>query len=133
MHDIRSPDNSPLLSICALLRWFDRDVLRALTGESEVEIEALLISDLVTPTAEPAGAYQLREDIRADELARLRAERPSAESTWHQRIFDYFLRLMQESESDDQHLADEEEVLYHLGELFLIIAARQEWHSFAEY
>jgi hypothetical protein len=78
MHDIRPPDNSPLLSICALLRWFDRDVLRALTGESEVEIEALLISDLVTPAAS-TSAYQLRENIRADALARLRAERPSDE------------------------------------------------------
>jgi CHAT domain-containing protein len=131
MQDIRPPDNSPLLSICALLRWFDRDVLRALTGESEVEIEALLISDLVTPAAS-TGTYQLRETIRADALARLRAERPSDESTWHRRIFDYFLRRMQESGPDDQRAADEDSLLYHLGELFLLIAARQEWQVLAQ-
>jgi CHAT domain-containing protein/tetratricopeptide (TPR) repeat protein len=133
MHNTRPPDNSDLLSICALLRWFDRDLLRALTDESEAEIEALMLSDLVMPAVAYPGTYRLREDIRANVLARLRAEHPSDESTWHQRIFDYFLCRMQESASDDRHAADEEGVLYHLGELFLVIAARQEWRVFAEY
>jgi hypothetical protein len=133
MQDFQPPNRSDLLSICALLRWFDRDRLGALTGANEAEIEALMLSDMVTLAAAPRGAYQLREDIRADALARLRADRPSDESTWHWRIFGYFLRRMQESASDQQRSVNEEAVLYHLGELFLVIAARQEWHLFAEY
>ncbi|MDQ2997597.1 MAG: tetratricopeptide repeat protein, partial [Chloroflexota bacterium] len=131
MHDIRPSENSRLLSICALLRWFDRDLLRALTGESDVEIEALLISDLVTP-AGSTGTYQLREDVRADVLARLRIERPSDESTWHQRIFEHFLSGMQETGLKARRTIAEDSVLHHLGELFLLIAARQEWHTLAE-
>ena len=132
MHELRPPENSRLLSICALLRWFNRDVLRALTGERDMEVEALLSSDLVLP-AESHGAYQLRADIRTDALARLRAELPSDELTWHRRIFDYLLSRMQESAPSDQQAADEDRLLYHLSELFLLIAARQEWHMFAEY
>ncbi|MEO7909112.1 MAG: CHAT domain-containing protein [Roseiflexaceae bacterium] len=131
MHDMQPPEDSRLLSICALLRWFDRDLLRALTGENEAEIEALLISDMVTP-AESTGTYQLREDVRVDVLARLRIEHSSDESTWHRRIFDYFLQRMQESASEDRCAVDEAGVLYHLGELFLLIAARQEWNSLNE-
>lgn len=131
MHDMQPPEDSRLLSICALLRWFDRDVLRALTGESEEEIEALLISDLVT-SAESTDTYQLREYVRADTLAQLRAEHPSDESTWHRQIFEYFLRRIQETASQDRRAADEAGILYHLGELFLLVAARQEWHTLAE-
>jgi CHAT domain-containing protein/predicted negative regulator of RcsB-dependent stress response len=131
MDDIRPSENILLLSICALLHWFDRDVLRALTGANEVEIEALLISDLVT-SDKSTGTYQLREDVRADALAQLRAERPSDESTWHRRIFEHFLQRMQESASDDRRTIAEDSVLYHLGELFLLIAARQEWHTLTE-
>jgi hypothetical protein len=70
------PAELRLLSICALLRGFDHDLLRALTSASEDEIEALLTSDLVTPAGSAAVAHQLREDIRAAALARLRAEAP---------------------------------------------------------
>jgi CHAT domain-containing protein len=132
MYELHLPENSRLLSLCTLLRWFDRDLLRALTGEGDLEIEALLISDLVI-SGESPGTYQLREDVRVAALARMRIEHPSDESTWHRHIFDYFLRQMQESGSGDQFAADEDRLLYHLSELFLLIAARQEWHMLAEY
>jgi CHAT domain-containing protein/predicted negative regulator of RcsB-dependent stress response len=132
MRDILSDDDSSLLSICALLRWFDRDLIRALTSQKDAGIEALLASDQVIPAAEPADAYQLRGDIRAEALARLRAERPSDESTLHRRIFEHFLHRIQEARPDDRHTADEDSVLHHLSELFLLIAARQEWHLLAE-
>ena len=103
MHDTRPLDNSDLLSICALLRWFDHALVRALTSKGEAEIEALMLSDRVMPAAAYPGMYRLREDIRADALARLRAERPSDESTWHRRIFEHFLRHMQKSASGAQH------------------------------
>jgi CHAT domain-containing protein/tetratricopeptide (TPR) repeat protein len=126
---LREPD---LLSLCALLRWFDQDVLRALVGEEDEKIEALLASDVVIPATELKGAYHLGEAIRVDALARLRAERPSQESTWHRRIFEYFLTQLDESGPAERKLASTDAILHHLGELFLIITARQEWHTLAE-
>jgi hypothetical protein len=126
---LREPD---LLSLCALLRWFDQDVLRALVGEEDEKIEALLASDVVIPATELKGAYRLGEAIRVDALARLRAERPSQESTWHRRIFEYFLTQLDESGPAERKLASTDAILHHLGELFLIITARQEWHTLAE-
>jgi len=133
MPDIRLSGNSDLLSICALPRWFDHDLLSDLAARGEDEIEALLASDLVETVSEYPGAYRLRDDVRAEALARLRAENPHDELTWHMRFFDYFLRQMQESGPNDRRTIAEDSVLYHLGELFLLIAARQEWHTFAEY
>ncbi|HEU5102940.1 MAG TPA: CHAT domain-containing tetratricopeptide repeat protein [Roseiflexaceae bacterium] len=133
MQDTRPPKKSDLLSICALLRWFDRDLLGALTDESAEEIEALMLSDLVTTTDAPGGAYRLRDDIRVDALARLRAESPPDESTMHRRIFGHFLRRIEESTLGSQRLSDEQSLLYHLGELFLAIAAHQEWPTLMEY
>jgi CHAT domain-containing protein/tetratricopeptide (TPR) repeat protein len=129
--DQPSRDND-LLSLCAILRWFDRALLRALSGDDEDTIEALLASDHVVPAAEPAGAFQLREDVRLDILAHLRAEWPSEERTLHQHVFDYVLRQIRESAPNKQRTNDENRLLYHLGELFLLIAARQEWHRLAE-
>jgi CHAT domain-containing protein/tetratricopeptide (TPR) repeat protein len=128
MPDIRLSGNSDLLSSCALLRWFDHDLLSDVAAHGEDEIEALLASDLVETASEHPGAYRLHDDIRAEALARLRAENPLDELTWHMRFFDYFLRQMQESGPNDRRAIAEDTVLYHLGELFLLIAARQEWH-----
>jgi CHAT domain-containing protein/tetratricopeptide (TPR) repeat protein len=128
-----SSSDSDLLSLCAILRWFDNDLLRALAGADEDAIEALLASDRVISIVEPPGAFRLREDVQAETLAHLRAARPSDELTLHQRVFGYFLRRMRESGLEAQHTTSEESALYHLGELFLLIAARQEWHTFAEY
>ena len=68
-----------LLSICALLRWFDRDLLVVLAERGDDEVGALLDSDLVESAVGTAGAWRLRDDARAAALARLRAERPSDE------------------------------------------------------
>jgi CHAT domain-containing protein/tetratricopeptide (TPR) repeat protein len=133
MPDIRLPGNSDLLSICALLRWFDHDLLSDLAVRVRDEIEALLASDLVETASEYPGTYRLRDDIRAEALARLRAENSSDELTWHMRFFDYFLRQMEEFGGNNRHAIAEDSVLYHLAELFLLIAARQEWSTFAEY
>src|SRR5262245_49523199 len=123
----RPSSDCDLLSLCAILRWFDDDLLRALAGGDEDAIGALLASELVVSVAEPAGAFHLREDVRADVLAGLRAERPSDELTLHQRVFGHFLRRMQEPTSDIRHGTDENSVLYYLEKLFSFIAERQEW------
>src|SRR5262245_43891871 len=110
----RPSSDSDLLSLCAILRWFDDDLLRALAGDEDA-IGALLASERVVSVAEPAGAYQLREDVRADALARLRAERASEELTLHRRVFDYFLHRMQEAAPNDRSTSDEDSILHHLG------------------
>ncbi len=118
-----------LLSICALLRWFDHDLLSDLAAHGEDEIKALLASDLVETVPEHPGAYRLRDDIRAEALGRLRAENPHDELTWHSRFFDYFLQHMQQTAPDDLRMAAEASCFHHLAELFLLVAARREWQS----
>src|SRR5262249_27677822 len=86
VHDSRSTTNSALLSLCALLRWFDRDLLRELSGCDESEIEALLKSDNVTQAHEQASAYCLQDGFREEVLARLRANHPPDELTLHTRV-----------------------------------------------
>src|SRR5262245_9224236 len=128
----RASSDGDLLSLCAILRWFDDDLLRALARGDEDAIDALLASDRVVSAAEPAGALRLREDVRTDALAHLRAESSSEELTLHRRVFDYFLHRMHESPQNDRCAIDEEGCFYHLGELFLLFASRREWHIIAE-
>src|SRR5689334_833048 len=120
-----------LLSLGALMRWFDHDLLRDLAAAGEDEIGVLLASDLVEAFTEHASAYRLRDDVRAEALARLRAKHSHDELTLHTRIFGYFLRQMRESISDQQRATAEKTCLYHLGELFMLIAARREWQTLA--
>src|SRR6266508_3681062 len=120
-----------LLSLCALMRWFDHDLLRDLAAAGDDEIGALLASDLVEAVPEHAGAYRLRDGVRAAALAQLHAEHPHDELTRHTRIFGYFLGQMRESVSDEQRATTEETCLHHLGELFRLIAARREWQTLA--
>src|SRR5262245_50203000 len=116
-----------LLSLCALMRWFDHDLLRDLAACGDDAIGALLASDLVAAVPEYGCMYHLRDDVRAEELVRLREERPHDELTLHTRIFDYFLRQMEKSVQDDNRSIAEASCFHHLGELFLLIAARREW------
>ena len=93
------PAGMRLLSVCALLRWFDHDMLVALAGCGEDEVEGLLASELVLAAADAPGAYRLRDDTRAEWLARLRTEWPLTELTWQTLIFGHFARIMAESAS----------------------------------
>src|SRR5262249_11642962 len=94
---------------------------------------ALLASDLVEAVPEYDGMYRLRDDVRAEALARLRAEHPSDELTLHTHVFDYFLRRLQQTHPAERLPADEVSCLYHLNELFLLIAPRQEWQILTAY
>ena len=122
-----------LLSICALLRWFDRDLLVVLAERGDDEVGALLDNDLVESAVGMAGAWRLRDDARAAALARLRAERPSDELTWQNRFFAHFLSEMRETALEERRAAAEDECMHHLGELFLMIAARHEWQLLSDH
>ena len=52
MTDTLSAERIDLLSLCAVLRWFDRELLLELTDQPEEAIETLLASDLAAPAAE---------------------------------------------------------------------------------
>jgi hypothetical protein len=55
-------DSARLLSLCAILRWFDHDLLRDLAESGDDEIEMLLASDLVVAEPTSAGAYRILPD-----------------------------------------------------------------------
>ncbi len=133
MVDTRAPVDGGLLALCAILRWFDRDLLVALDGHGEPAIEPLLAGELAAPSPASAGAYELREDVRAGALARLRAERPLDELRLHTCAFEHFLRRLEQGTPDDDRQTDEEACLYHLGELRLLLTERREWHTLAGY
>jgi CHAT domain-containing protein/tetratricopeptide (TPR) repeat protein len=129
----RPPFDTALLSLCAILRWFDHGLLCALAGRDAGGVVALLSSDLVEPVADPAGMYRLSENIRADVLAQLHSEHPSDELTLHTHVFVHFLDRLRETVSGDRRADDEDSCLHHLGELFLLIAARDEWQTLTEH
>jgi hypothetical protein len=54
----------PLL-VCALMPWFDRTIIQALSGGADEAIDALLSSDMVLPMRGNPTTYALREETRA--------------------------------------------------------------------
>ncbi len=130
MTDNRSTQDESLLSLCAVLRWFDRELLLALGGGDADTIAALLASDLVQPAAGRASAYRLRNEIRAAALARLRDERPRDELELHSRAFTYFLRRMRQPVTDER-AADEDRCFDHLHQLVLLLGEHMDWQTIA--
>jgi CHAT domain-containing protein/tetratricopeptide (TPR) repeat protein len=129
----RPSSDSDLLSLCAILRWFDADLLRTLCESNEDAIETLLAGDRVVPIAEPLGAFRLRDNIRAEMLAHLQAKHRFDELTLQQRAFDYFLRQMLKVGLGERRTLYETGCIYHLSELFLLIVPRKEWPTILGY
>ncbi len=125
--------NLALLAPCALLRWFDGDVLGVLTECAEDEIRELLDSPLVVSTADCAGAYSLRQQVLAEVLARAQTEPQVDDLALHARAFGYFLRRLEQPQSGERRLADEVACFYHLGKLRELLAQRREWRTIAAY
>jgi CHAT domain-containing protein/tetratricopeptide (TPR) repeat protein len=122
--------NDQLLDWCAILRRFDRDLLRALAGPAEAELVALLASELVILVDPTAHAYALIPAARAEALSRLRTAAPLAELELHTRAFEYFLQRMVASGSRS---ADEELCLDHLGALRELLIERMDWRAIMAY
>lgn len=130
--------NQQLLSLCAVLRSFDRDLLSELHGNQERAIEALLTSDFVRPDPEWPDAYQLRAELRAKILDQLRSQQApnseiSSELELHSRTFAFFLQRLRCLEQIDRRQKIEDDCFYHLSELRLLLTERREWLLFAEY
>lgn len=122
-----STDRFGLLSLCAILRSFDRALLGALAEHDEGEIAALLASDLVVPVSGPGGTYRLRPEVQADVLAQFRVERPFDELALHTRAFNYFMERMEQPGASGRRPDDEERCFYHLDNLFSLHSQRLEW------
>src|SRR4051794_28173243 len=106
----------PLLGLCAVLRWFDGDLLLALQPASADSINDLLASSHAV--YQPATMiYQLHPDTRTAVLAHLRTEQPSAELALRTRIFTYYFDHLGPDVTDAQF----EDCLYYFGELFPLL------------
>ncbi|MBV9788665.1 MAG: tetratricopeptide repeat protein, partial [Chloroflexi bacterium] len=129
MIDDRLPSNLALLAWCAVLRRFDRDLLRTLAAPAEDDLAALLASATLTPSAD---GYVLLDEQCAPILDHLRAEQPLAELALHTRAFELFLRRM-ESADDASREADEARCLHHLSELRDLLIERMDWRTITGY
>lgn len=132
---IESPPSvaDELLSLCAVLRWFDHDLLAALNNDINADLAQIFAGPHVVAAAEPGDALQLRDDVRAATLQRLRDTRPLHEMTLHTRIFVHFRDRLLQAAADDNVERIEAECMYHLDRLFLLLAPRQEWQTIETY
>lgn len=121
-----------LLSLCAMLTWFDGALLLALTNSDGGEVAGLLASDFVQP-AVPDHTYELEPGTREAVLARLRAEQPDAELELHSRVVHHYLRRVAEGTDPQRLTGDEETAFRHLRALFTLLIPREGWHSMAEH
>ncbi len=133
MIDDRFPADETLLAWCAVLRWFDPHLLRALAQPAEADLVALLASDRIEPAAQDGGAFCLLPALRTATLARLRAHRPHVELALHTRAFEFFLRRMRQSRPGASAALDEESCLYHLAELRDLLIERMDWRTITGY
>jgi CHAT domain-containing protein/tetratricopeptide (TPR) repeat protein len=123
-------DELSLLAICAILRHFDQSELSMLAQIHEHQAAKFLASDPVIPMQDAPSRYQLRDDLRAPILERLRDERPTAEVELHTRAFHYYLDKLRHS---DRSPDAEDGCLHHLDALFLLVGAQMNWRTIREY
>ncbi len=122
-----------LLSLCAILGWFDHELLHTLTGRGHDEIAALLTSERNVASMDMSGIYRLEESLASSLRARLLVERPLDELTIHLRAFEYFLHRMEHPDSIAQRLSAEDRCFHHLGEIRLLLTEQRDWHTLANY
>lgn len=116
-----------LLSLCAILRVFDRDLLFAFAQHDGARIAALLASASVGPALNAQGQYCLRGDTQAMILARMREQHPGDEITLHERCIAVFLERMRQPAPPQGQLIAEERCFYHLEALRLPLIERRDW------
>ncbi|MFL5802923.1 MAG: CHAT domain-containing protein [Roseiflexaceae bacterium] len=121
-----------LLSLCALLSWFDSEMLAALLPFDRHTINSFLTSAWIARAPDRAGAFVLRDDARAEVLLRLRTTRPLDELALHTRAFEHFLRRMTQADTPDR--ADAEISCFnHFARLFVLLFLRLEWQTISSY
>lgn len=111
-----------LLSLCAILRSFDKELLQHLTDVGEEVLDALLESSLVTRTM--TGTYRLKEEESSEILTKLGETSSELELELHTQAFELFRPRMAQSYQDDQQLIAEEACFYHFEQLFFLLIPR---------
>lgn len=119
--------DAELLAVCAVLRWFDPDLLAGLNIELNADRTGFFSGPHLLPSPDVPGASSLHENLRADALRRLRLERPLHEITLHTQAFEYFRARLPSAAPSAERALIETECLYHLDKLFFLLAPRQEW------
>lgn len=118
----------PLL-VCALMPWFDRTIIQALSGGADEAIDALLSSDMVLPMRGNPTTYALREETRAMILAEVRASSASHESTYHRAIFAYCAAQSAKTDSAERRAALIYTCRSQLEALAGLLGLRDDWHA----
>lgn len=127
------PQTSVLLSLCAVLRYFNRDLLVALSQIDVSVVDAFLSSADVEPATQPYGMFQLCDEARAAALDQLRMAQPEAEITLHELAFNYFLQRMERARLEERLPDDEASCFYHLEALRIPLIERREWGRIRQY
>lgn len=122
-----------LLELCALLQWFDRELLQQLSDSEEETITALLASEYVQAHPSIPNTYCLNESVRSEVVAELRSQHTARELELQHHIFNHFLQQLQQTVSLDQRSLIENWSIYHLEQLFLLLSARREWQTINNY
>jgi len=118
---------------CAILRAFDAQTFKALSGGTSADLQALRDAGLLHPFAEAPAYYTLIPQARHTLLARLREQRPRDEIDLHGQAFHHYVGRMRKADPDDRHARSENESLYHLGALHDLFVEYMEWDTIISY
>lgn len=137
--------------VAALLPWFDAALLAAV-GLDEAAVAAFLAGAAVEPANEPpaglkpdeppadeppaavpASAFRLREELRAEAVARLREDEAGRELVVHARAFDAFLTRLNTNPDGPRAAAEERQLFHHLDRVFYLLAPGYAWDAIADY
>jgi CHAT domain-containing protein/tetratricopeptide (TPR) repeat protein len=116
-----------LLHLCAVLRSFTIDLVSALADEHADIRGKLLASNQFISIDEEQELYRLHDDIYEQVSISLRREHIDHELELHRRVFFYFLNNLNETSANRGPISYEDRLLHHLGEIFLMVASREEW------
>lgn len=122
-----------VLVFCAIPRWFNINQLNVLLTDVDREIatvEKILTHPSVLPVSGYSDRYILKENVRSRILVKLKEKQMSRYVDFHKQIFGYYLDLMQSTMVDDNH-GYEDELIFHLNELYLAFMETSESTEFS--
>lgn len=116
-----------LHGVGALLRRFTVAQLHRLTELPTDLIAAWVATDQVDHLQNSELTFCLRTDLQTTTLATIRAERPNDEVEGHCRAFDDYVAFLAQQSPAERCVADEDECLYHLDQIFLLVGMQNDW------
>lgn len=128
----RATVNPSLLARCALLRWFDADLLTASGLDQTLDPALLCAGSLTVPIDEQIGLVRLTDEAQAVALARQGDADPIDEVALHSGALAVWQRRLEGWPAGPGRHLGEQACLYHLGELRELLARRRDWRRLAE-